>query len=366
MSKQFTIIETKSLPQSECVITGSISVEAIQNERKSALKSFQDRLTIDGFRKGHIPEKILLEKLGEMAIYEEAASRALEKAYPEIIAESKINPIGNPRISITKISVGSPVEFKIESATMPELKLSDYKNIAKEINQDSKGSIENISIEDNEVDESLNEMRRSFAHFERHHKNADGQNSHDHHHDDHSGKDIPEEELPALDDEFAKKIGKFESLDVLKEKIKEGIRSEKTIRAREKNRLTIIEKIIDGSEIPVPNILIEGELSKMIAELRSNIERMGVSYDEYLKNINKNESDFRNEWRGEAEKRSKIQLVLNEIAKTEKIEAEKEILEKEVEGILNHHKDAKRSNVEIYVENMLINEKVWQFLEAQN
>lgn len=371
MSKAFSIIDTQLLPQSEVVITGSLSVDAVQSERKKALQSYQDRMNLPGFRQGHVPEKILIEKIGELSIYEEAAINALQKNFQEIIAESKIEIIGQPKISITKISLGSPVEFKIEVAVMPKVVLADYKKAAKDTGMSNEEINEKIAADKKEIDEALLDMRRSLAHYEKHHKDAAGDNSSnsqstttdDHH--DHSGKDIPEDELPRLTDEFAKKIGNFETVEVLKEKVRESISNEKRIKEKEKARLQIIEKIIEDSEIPVPNILIESETSKMLAELRSTIERMGMGYDDYLKNIKKSEDDFKAEWKSEAEKRSKIQLALNEIAKKEKLEVDEEQMKTEVDSILSRHKDVKKENVETYIHNILLNEKVWQFLESQ-
>jgi trigger factor len=366
MSTSFTISKIDTLPKSEAVITGTLSVEAIEKERKNAIQSFQDRLTLPGFRQGHIPEKILIDKVGELSIFEEAAINALQKNFPEIINEAKLEMIGQPKISITKIAIGSPVEFKIETAVMPKIKLPDYKKIAKESGATEDEIKEKSKADDKEIDEALQDMRRSLAHYEKHHQqdSVENDSSKDEHHD-HSGKDIPEEELPPLDDEFAKKIGSFETFDALKGKIQESISNEKRIREKEKNRLQIIEKIVEESEIEVPGILIESEISKMMAELRSTIERMGMKYDEYLKNIKKTEDDFRTEWKSEAEKRSKIQLILNEIAAEEKLEADEEMMKKEIEAILSHHKDIKRENVESYVRNILLNEKVWLFLESQ-
>jgi trigger factor len=356
--KPFKINKIDHLNNGEIVIEGELTVEAINAEKPKAISSFQDRISLDGFRKGHIPEKILIEKVGELSVYEEAASVILEKSYGDIIKEAHIMPIGSPRVSITKIALGNPVGFKIETAIMPEVKLGDYKKLAKEEVLKKEDAV----VGDIDVEQALDNMRRSLAHHEKHHS-EENKSDHVQPHDDHSGKDIPEEELPALDDEFAKKVGSFTSIEVLKEKIKESILNERKVKAQEKNRLQIIERIIEASDIAVPNILIESELQKMIAEFRSNVERMGIKFEDYIKHINKNEDDLKSEWKDEAEKRSKIQLILNKIAEAEKIEEDEEIVKKEIEEILKQYKDTNPVNVENYVRTMLLNEKVWQFLE---
>ena len=90
-------------------------------------------------------------------------------------------------------------------------------------------------------------MRRSFAHHEKHHRESDADLNESH--EDHTGKDIPETDLPLLNDDFAKKIGNFPNIDVLKEKMRESIANEKKIKAKEKKRLLIIEAIIEKTDI---------------------------------------------------------------------------------------------------------------------
>lgn len=357
--KSFTITKTEILPGSEALIEGELSAEAVNKERAKTLRSFQSRITLDGFRKGHVPEKILIEKVGELSIYEESASLAFEHIYEEILKESGIQAVGNPRVSITKISPGNPVGFKIETAVMPKIKLPDYKKEIKEISSNS--NEEDVVVEDKDVEQALDDMRRSMAHHEKHHKEGSVGTASPH--DDHSGKDIPEAELPALNDEFAKSVGNFDSLDVLKNKIREGIANEKRMRAKEKKRLSIIDMIIQKSDISLPRVLVESELNKLISEFRTNLERMGIGYNEYLTHIKKEEEDLRKEWQGEAEKRARIHLVLKQIAADEKLEADETLVQKETDSILSQYKDVERVNVESYVRNIFQNEKVWQFLE---
>ncbi len=367
--KSFTITNKNLDDKSIAIIEGEVSTDAINAEQPATIKSFQSRINVDGFRKGHVPEKIIIERIGELSIYEESASRLIEKNYPEIIKEAEVDAIGFPKVAITKISVGSPASFKVETAVMPSIKLADYKNISKSSSQGSDGSKKEIDATDEDVDKALEDMRRSLAHHQKHHnpenKITEDDPQHESH-DDHTGKDIPEEELPELNDEFAKIIGGFESLDILKGKIKESITNEKKIKAREKNRLKIMEQIIEKSDINLPQILVDNEVSRMISEFGSNLENMGIRLEDYLKEIKKSIDDFKVEWKAEAEKRAKIQLILKKISEEEKLSVDEEKIKKESEAILNQYKDADKSVVDSYVRNVLLNERVWQFLEEQN
>ncbi len=352
----FKITKNEKLPKSQVVIEGELTVEAVNDQRKKVLEKFQNKLSIDGFRKGHVPEKKLIEMIGELGILDECASMALEKNYADIIKQAKVFPLGAPHVSITKLAPGNPVSFKMEMAIMPEFEISDYKKCAKEVSALKEETV----VEDKEIEDALLEMRRSFAHYEKHHQEgSDGQD-----HEEHSGKDIKEEDLPPLDDSFATKIGKFPSLEVLREKIKESILNEKKIRTREKSRLKIMDKILENLTLEVPEVLVSSELNKMTNEFKVNIEKMGIKYDEYLVHIKKTEEVLRTEWQGEAEKRSKMELVLNKISEVEDLKVTREEIEKESKPILESYKDADPLRVEIYVETMLVNEKVWRFLET--
>jgi trigger factor len=99
--------------------------------------------------------------------------------------------------------------------------------------------------------------------------------------------------------------------------------------------------------------------------MESDITAMGLKFEDYLKHLNKSVEDLKKEFRGDAEKKAKLALVLNKIAETEKIEADKEQVAKEVALILEHYKEADPERAQMHAENVLTNEKVFQFLEQQ-
>lgn len=140
---------------------------------------------------------------------------------------------------------------------------------------------------------------------------------------------------------------------------------EKDFIEKEKRRAEIIENIIKESKINIPKIFVESELDKMLAQFKDDIVRMKLSFDEYLAKIKKSEGDLRAEWKLDAEKRARMQLALNEIARAENIKAPEEDIKRETDSILELYKNAKPENVRVYLETVLANEKVFQFLENQ-
>jgi trigger factor len=165
--------------------------------------------------------------------------------------------------------------------------------------------------------------------------------------------------------ETVKKIGPFKDLKEFKEKVEKDILEDKTIRAKEKQRIAIMEKIIKETEGAIPDVLVDYEIERMKDEFRVDIERMGLKMENYLKDAKKTEEDLKKEWREPAIKRIKSEIILREIAIIEKIEADKEQAEKEKEHMLEHHKDADPKRVEDYINDVLRKEKVFSFLEEQ-
>lgn len=338
--------EIKKLEGSEVEITGEISAVDFESFREDVMKEFRKDAEFPGFRKGHAPDNLIIEKLGEEKILYEMAEHALSHYYPEIVKENKIDAIGRPEIAITKIAKDNPLGFKVKTAVMPEIKLADYQKIAK---AESAKPTEKTEVTDKDVDDVIDEIRKNRAP----HHHAPGEA----HSDDEKIK------LPELNDEFAKSLGQFESVADLKTKIKENVKNDKERQAKEKKRLKIMEEIISKSELTLPKTLIDSELYKMTQEMRGQLESMGLKYEDYLAHLKKTEDDLKKEWEPEAIKRAKFGLLLEEIAKKEKITATAEELDTEVNHILEHYKDADPERVRSYAENMITNEAVFKFLE---
>jgi trigger factor len=115
----------------------------------------------------------------------------------------------------------------------------------------------------------------------------------------------------------------------------------------------------------LPEILIGVELDKILYRMESDITQMGLKFEDYLKHINKTVEDLRKEFRGDAEKKAKFSLVLNEIANAEKIVADEAEVAQEVAAILEQYKEADPERARMHAENVLTNEKIFQFLENQ-
>ncbi|HEY4493996.1 MAG TPA: trigger factor [Candidatus Paceibacterota bacterium] len=341
------------LPKSEVEIEGELEADLFEGYYAQALKKLGENVNVDGFRKGKVPENVLVTKIPEISILEEMAQIALNDVYPKILEEEKIDAISRPEIAITKLARKNPLGFKIKTAVLPEIKLPDYKKIAQSVLRSDLGNSKrsDLEVSDEEVENTIMDIRKSRAPKV---KVSDTQD--------------PVSDtlnLPEFNDEFVKGLGPFENIADFKEKLKVNIELEKKNQAKEKVRINMIEKIIENSTLEVPEILIDIELDKILYKMESDITAMGLEFEGYLKHINKTKEDLRKEFRKDGEKKAKLALILQEIAKVENITAPEEQVAQEVAHILEHYKDADPERARAHAENVLTNEKIFEFLENQ-
>jgi trigger factor len=169
--------------------------------------------------------------------------------------------------------------------------------------------------------------------------------------------------LPELDDEFVKTLGSYEGVADFKDKLRANIRAEKEREARDRVRIAIMEELVKESGIELPEIIIEQELHRMQDEFAHEVERMGLTWDAYMKAAGKTEEDMHREWREDAKKRAMTQLIASKISETEGLRPTDEEMEGEVKLLASRYPDADPVRIKGYVEMLLSNEKVFSFLE---
>jgi FKBP-type peptidyl-prolyl cis-trans isomerase (trigger factor) len=331
-------IQIKELSKSEIEITDEISAEEFDKFWKKAIEELSKNASIPGFRAGNIPEKVLIEKVGEANVLEKAGEMAIQENYLRIVKEKKIEAIGFPKANIIKIAKSSPLGFKIVVAVLPKMTLpEDYKEITKKIMSKE----ETITVEDKEVDNTLEQLRKMRA----------------------QGKELPE-----LNDEFAKSVGKFSGLIEMKNAIKENLKYEKETRAKEKKRIEALDSILKKVEIDIPDVLVEGEKNHMLSEFKSSIESMGLKWEDYLKQLKKTEKEILDGWTEEALKRSKYGLLLRELARAIDLKITDEELEEKIKTFHIPETDAKGNSIDPekvkdYAYGIIRNEKIFKHLE---
>ena len=347
--------------KSELEIVGSLPVADFEKYEEKALSIISERLELPGFRKGKAPASVVKENVTDMMVLEEMAELAIKDVYIKIIEENKIEAIGRPQVAITKIAKGSDLEFKILTAVLPEMELPDYKKLASD--EKKKNPIAEVVVDEADVEKTILDLRKMRA------EQARGANHEGHENmteEEHAkAHEIPESEYPSFDDAFAKSFGDFENADALKNKIRENMKIEKETLEKDKLRMVIVEKLIAETSGEIPEILIESEIQKILYRLEADVTNAGLNFADYLVQIKKTEDDLRKEWRADAEKRAKLQMIIRNIADKENLKPTEEEIEKEVGNIMTMYKDADPIRARAYIENMLENEKVFNFLENQ-
>ncbi|MDO8659690.1 MAG: hypothetical protein Q7K54_03750, partial [Candidatus Parcubacteria bacterium] len=282
--------------------------------------------------------------------------------------ENKIDAISRPEISITKLARKNPLGFKIKTAVLPEITLPDYKNLAKSILRSDLENIKrsDLDVSDEEMENTIMDIRKSRApkaHITSPQPSPEGGEGDGPFPS--QGKAGDEVKLSEFNDEFVQSVGPFKDVTDFKTKLKENIKLEKENQLKEKTRVKIIEKIIEEAKLDVPDILIAIEIDKILARMESDITQMGLKFEDYLKHLNKTREDLRKEFRDDAEKKAKLSLILDQIAKVEKIVPDEIEVEREVSHLLEHYKDADPERARMHVEGVLTNEKIFHFLETQ-
>jgi len=415
----------KDLPKSQKEISVEISIEEMEKFMNKALDKLAKNIKLDGFRNGKVPKEVAQKQLGDDAILGEANQLAIEDSYFKIIKESKLNPLGQPKVKITKSALGNPLEYKITISVMPEIKLGDYKTVS--------GKIEIKEINSEAIEQELKTLQKKKASYLTKDEPAEkgdrveidfetrvggvkleGGESKNHPLIIGEGKFVPgfEEkiigmkkdeakefdlvfpedykkdlagkkasfkvkinlvqkvDLPELNDEFAKGLGKFEGVENLKENIKKGMTMEKEGKAKEKFRSELIDQVVEKSTVEIPEVLIESELNNMINEFKNNVTQTGIKLEDYLKSVNTNLEKLKIEWRSMAEKRTKTGLVMREISTQEEIKISDEEIEQKVNETLKSYPNEEdlRKNMDLekfkdHMAGVIMNEKVFEILE---
>lgn len=342
------------MPESITKIDAIIPAEKFESFEAKAVEILGKDREFTGFRKGQAPAEIIKKNTPEMVLLEEMAALAIGEQFAEIVKEKKIETLGRPHITISKIAKGNPLEYNILIATLPELPKKDYKKIAKEVIKEEKE--ENLDVTEKEIEDTMRTIQKMRIHDELH---AHGDNSvhiHDH-------PELKEENLPALDDAFAQSLGNFKDISELKAKLKENILEEKKLKQKSDKRTRIADALIKETKIELPKILVNAEQEQLFQVAKQNIADAGLKFEDYVKQIGKTEDEMRADFAKDAEKRVTLALVVRDIAKENKLFPEADEINKEVELIMAQYQGADRSRAEAYIEDVLTKEAVMKFLE---
>ena len=371
-------------------VTLTIEVEAAEGNKAvdQACKRLANRVSIPGFRKGKAPRMIVERHVGKDAVLQEAFDIVAPKALSKAFDEQKIDPVTRPSVDIETLEEGKDLVFKATVTPRPEVKLGDYKglnvpknevsitdeDVEKQLKtfQDRQGKLvdapEGAEVKDGDFtpldfkgfvdgeafdggegkDYPLQIGSNSFIPgFEDQlvgakigeERDVNVKFPEEYHAKELAGKDatfkctirsIKMKELPAIDDELAKKVSKFETLDELKADIRKNLEENAERTAENDQKSAAIEMATNNITVDIPAVMIDNRVTAMIQEMAMRLEQQGMKLEQYLQYAGTDIAKLREQYRETAEKNVKTDLMLEEVAKAEDIKVEAKDLDEEV------------------------------------
>ncbi len=372
------------------VLEVEVAAEKFSDALDQAFKKVVKTVSIPGFRKGKVPRKIFESRYGVESLYQDALDIVLPSAYSEAVFEAQLQPVDRPQIDVVQMEAGKPLLFKATVTLKPEVELGEYINVPfedkafdvtdemleeelqklrtghAELHVLEEGEAENGDLlvmdfvgfvngeefeggeaenyqlelgsgtfvpgfEDQLIGVKAGEDREITITFpeEYHVKSLAGQEAlfkvHVH--------DIKRKMLPVLDDDFAKDISEFETLDELKADLRHQLEHEAEHQHEHYIEDQIIAKVVENAKIEIPAVMIDDEIDVQVKEFGSRLEQQGIPLDAYQEFTGTTTDELRNQFREEAEHRVKSSLVLEAIAKQENILITEEEIDLELQKV---------------------------------
>ena len=402
----------------------TVEAEKFENAMKKVYFQNAKYFNIPGFRKGKAPMNIVEKYYGAQIFYEDAFNEVATEAYEEALTENKIDVVSRPEVDIAQMEKGKDLIFTAVVQTKPEVKLGKYKGIEiqkieykvdkKDVDHelehmqehnsrlvtvddrplengdtatiDFEGFVDGVAFEGGKAEGHELEIGSGtfIPGFEEQLIGMELENEKEnkvtfpkeYFSKDLAGKDatfkvklhdIKKKEWPELDDEFAKDVSEFDTLEELKKSIKEKLTKNKEQREKYETEEAVLKAVCEDSKLDIPSGMIELEIDNMLKDFEQRLSYQGLNLEQYLKMIGKTEEEMRKEYEPQAIEAIKSRLVLEAIMKAEKIEAsEEEIKAKMEEMAKSYGKDveelSKNENLKNYLAEGIKSEKALEFI----
>lgn len=407
----------------------SATPEELAEVKKKVLKKLAPSVKVAGFREGKVPMEVVEKNIPQEQLQSEFINEAINTMYIEALREERIRPVSQPQANVKAFVPYTQLDVELELEVVGEVKLGNYKKL-KAKKPESKVTDKDVDEVINSLKTRLaekNEVKRAakngdeawidFKGVDAKGKSVAGADGKDYPLALGSGTFIPgfednvvgmkpgeqkeftvtfpkdygqkslqnakvtftvelkkvnEVEEPKVDDNFAAKVGPFKSVDDLKNDIKKQVQSEKDQQAEREYENNIVNELIDGAKLTVPDTLIEEQKLAILQEVRQSAVQRGMSFEDYLKQREMTEDEFiKTEVIPEAEKRIKAGLVLSEIGDIEGITVEKDEIDARISILKAQYPDEQmQSQLETpdarrEIAQRIRTEKVLQYLKNQ-
>ncbi len=379
----------KKLEKSQVEISFTLSPDELKKDMEAAALRLSQRAAIKGFRPGKAPYEMIKQQLGEGKILEEAVEAIIQRTYFEVVKQEKLETIGMPQIKVEKMAPGNELIYVATVALLPSVKLPNLDTIkvekkAVEIGDKEMGdTLENIRkmqpkevVKDSastkedkvtiDLDMFIDKVPMEGGQAKNHQvylsephyipglaeqlvglKKGDEKEftlpfPKEHYQKQFAGKDVDfkikvnevfELQYPELNDEFAKSLGQ-QSLEELKKLLTANLQREAERKEDARVEEAILDQVIEKTQFgELPQVLVDSEKRKMFYELKSDLDRRGLTIEQYLQDIKKTEEQIFADFTESATKRAKAALISRQVAHENNMKVEKDELNKEIEAI---------------------------------
>jgi trigger factor len=380
----------EKIEKNQGVLTVEVAADRVDAALDKAFKKVAAKVNVPGFRKGKVPRAMFEKRFGVESLYQDALDILLPEAYMEAVQETGIDPIDRPEVDVQEMGKGQVLKFTAKVQVKPEVTLGDYKglelpaassevtaeDIENELNQlqqrhaeltvveegaaqngdvtviDFEGFKDGVPFEGGKAEKySLELGSNSFIPgFEEQivgmakgeEKDINVTFPENYHSEELKGQavtfhivlhDIKRKNLPALDDEFAKDVSEFDTLEEFKQDIAKRLQERKEQNAQREKENAVVAKASEAAEVEIPSVMIENEVESMLADFENRLKQQGMNLDMYFQFSGQTKDELKVQMQGDAEKRVRQNLVLEAIAKAEGIEATDEDLNEELEKL---------------------------------
>ncbi|WP_027092069.1 trigger factor [Cohnella thermotolerans] len=380
----------EKIEQNVGLLEVEIEEQKVAEALDKAFRKIVNRVNVPGFRKGKVPRKIFEARFGVESLYQDAIDILLPSAYSEAVDQTGIVPVDRPEVDVEQFGKGQPFKFKAKVTVKPEVKLGEYKGLdvpladtevtEEEINQELE-RLQQRHAELVVVDEGPAQMGDvtviDFEGFENgvpfeggkgeryslelgsgsfipgfeeqvvglniaEEKDINVTFPEDYHVENLAGKpvvfkvklhEIKRKNLPALDDEFAKDISEFDTLDEYKQDLASKLKERKAKEAQSAREAALVDLAAANAEVDIPEVMIDTEVDNMLKEFENRIRMQGLTLDVYYQFSGQDEAALRAQLRPDASKRVRNNLVLEAIAKAENLEVTEQDIEEELNNL---------------------------------
>lgn len=377
------------------VLQVEVDAERVAVALDKAFKKIIVKVNVPGFRKGKVPRPIFEKRFGVESLYQDAIDILLPEVYTEAIQETNIEPVDRPEVDVEQFAKGESFIFKAKVTVKPEVKLGEYKGIEVAVEEavvteeevtaelerlqqrhaelvvidedtakegdtviiDFEGFVDGTAFEGGKGERYTLELgSKSFIPgFEEQlvglgtgdFKDVEVTFPEVYHAEELAGKaavfkvkvhEIKRKQLPALDDEFAKDVSEFDTLDAFKEDLNKQIKERKQKENEGKREAEIVEKAAEAAEIEIPQAMIDTEVDHMVRDFDNRLQAQGMNLDMFMTFSGQTIEDMKQQMQADAQKRVRNNLVLEQIAKEENIVATDEDVNEELSQMAEAYK----------------------------